>query len=300
MTARPNAPLTGILWMIVTGLFFVGVTVVVKIVGDALPPQQSAFLRFAFGLVFVLPALRGLARAPLTRRHLRLFAVRGAAHTVAVMLWFYAMTQITLAEVTAMNYLAPIYVTIGAALFLGERLAIRRLLAVAAALIGALLILRPGFRELAPGHFAMLGTALMFGISYLFGKKLSSELGAGLIVAMLSVIVTAALLPFALAVWVPPTPAQLALLFVVAFFATAGHYTMTLAFAAAPVSVTQPVTFLQLIWSVTIGALFFAEPVDGWVVAGGVLIVAALSFIAWREHVISRRAITPGVNETKT
>lgn len=299
MDARANSPLAGAFWMILTGIFFVGVTALVKTVGDGLPSQQSAFLRFLFGLVFVLPALGGLIRAPLERRHLALFAWRGAAHTGAVMLWFFAMTQITLAEVTAMNYLAPIYVTLGAALFLGERLAIRRLLAIAAAILGALLILRPGFRELSAGHFAMLGTAFLFGISYLLGKRLTAELGAGVIVAMLSLVVTVGLAPFAAAVWVTPTWEQTVLLFFVAVFATAGHYTMTLAFAAAPVSVTQPVTFLQLLWSVLLGVFLFDEPADAWVIAGGLLIVAALSFITWREHVLSRRHVTPVVNETK-
>ena len=84
----------------------------------------------------------------------------------------------------------------------------------------------------------------------------------------------------------------------IATFATAGHFTMTLAFAAAPVTVTQPVTFLQLVWSVAIGALFFAEPVDPWVIAGGGLIMGAVVFITWREHVLKRR-VTPHVGETK-
>jgi drug/metabolite transporter (DMT)-like permease len=88
-------------------------------------------------------------------------------------------------------------------------------------------------------------------------------------------------------------------MFVVACLATAGHYTMTLAFAAAPVTVTQPVTFLQLLWSVLLGALFFGEPVDGWVVLGGLVIIAAVSFITWREAVLKRRAVTPNVNATK-
>jgi drug/metabolite transporter (DMT)-like permease len=82
-------------------------------------------------------------------------------------------------------------------------------------------------------------------------------------------------------------------LFLVACFATAGHFTMTLAFQAAPVTVTQPVTFLQLVWAVSLGALVFGEPVDGWVVLGGAVIMGAVSFITWREHRLKRRALTP-------
>ncbi len=299
METAANRPVAGIVWMIVTGMLFVGVTAVVKYVGDALPAAQSAFLRYLLGLVFLVPMIRPMIAARLTRRQYGLFGVRGAVHTVAVILWFFAMTDITIAEVTAMNYLAPVYVTLGAALFLGERLALRRVLAVAAALAGALVILRPGFRELEPGHVAMLGAALFFGASYLLAKRLTDELSPVVIVGMLSVTVTVGLAPFAAAVWVTPTLAQVGWMFVVACLATAGHYTMTLAFAAAPVTVTQPVTFLQLLWSVILGAVFFAEPVDGWVVLGGVVIVSAVSFITWREAVLKRRATTPHVNETK-
>ena len=66
----------------------------------------------------------------------KLFSLRGAAHSIGVIAWFYAMTKITIAEVTAMNYLVPVYVTLGAALFLGETLAMRRLAAIMAAFIG--------------------------------------------------------------------------------------------------------------------------------------------------------------------
>jgi len=243
--------------------------------------------------------LRPLFRAPMSRRLTGLFALRGLFHAGGVMLWFFAMTQIPIAEVTAMNYLSPVYVTIAAALFLGEKLAARRIAAVVVALLGAVVILRPGFRELSPGHLAMLLAAVVFAGSYLLTKILSAEVGAGVIVGMLSIWVTLALAPFAWAVWVPVTWAQVGILALVALFATAGHYTMTRAFAVAPVVVTQPVTFLQLVWATILGAAVFAEPVDIWVVMGGGLILASVTFITWREAVLKRRAITPVSNATK-
>ena len=105
----------------------------------------------------------------------------------------------------------------------------------------------------------------------------AAKLSPAAVVALLSVSVTIGLAPFAAAVWVTPTWSDLAVLFGVACFATGGHYAMTLAFAAAPVTVTQPVTFLQLVWSVMVGAIFFAEPADPFVVAGGLLIALAFA-----------------------
>lgn len=276
--------------MLVTGACFVAVTALVKIVGDDVPPAQAAFLRYVLGLVFLLPMLPALVNAKLNRRQFYLFSARGAAHTVAVILWFFAMTQIPIAEVTAMNYLNPVYVTLLAAIFLGERLAARRMIAIGVALLGAFIILRPGFRELNAGHFAMLFTALAFGFSYLLAKVTADEVEPAVVVGMLSITVTVGLAPFAWAVWVPVSMEDLAWLFGVAVFATAGHYSMTLAFQAAPLGVTQPVTFLQLVWASLLGLLVFDESIDGWVILGGILIIAAVSFISWREARLKAQA----------
>ena len=289
----------GVFWMLITGLCFVAVTALVKYLGPRVPAAEAAFLRYLLGLVFLLPMIRPILNARLTRRQVGLFGLRGVVHTLGVICWFYAMTQIPIAEVTAMNYLSPVYVTIGAALFLGEKLATRRILAVVVALVGALIILRPGFREVNSGHMAMLFTAVMFAIGYLIAKVMSDEVSPAVVVGMLSITVTIGLAPVAAAVWVTPTLGDLLILFGVACFATAGHFTMTLAFAAAPITVTQPVTFLQLVWAVLLGWLVFAESVDIYVVAGGLIIIGSISFITWREAVLKRRQVTPTVNATK-
>ncbi len=289
----------GIFWMVVTGILFVGVTALVKTIGTRLPAAEAAFLRYALGLILLVPALPMMLRVRLAPRLWAVFGVRGAVHTVGVALWFYAMARIPLADVTAMNFLSPIYVTIGAALFLGERLALRRLLAVLIALGGALIILRPGLREVGPGHLAMVLTAICFGVSYLLAKVASNEVSPVVVVGMMSVTVTIGLAPLAALDWVTPTAVELVTLFGVAALATAGHYTMTLAFRAAPLAVTQPMTFLQLVWAVLLGALVFGEGVDPYVVLGGLVIVASVSFITWREAILKRRAITPTSVATK-
>lgn len=296
---KRNQPAKGIMWMLVTGVLFVGVTATVKHVGKDVPAAEAAFLRYLLGLVFLLPMLGPIFRAELSKRAWMLFSIRGVVHGLGVICWFFAMTQIPIAEVTAMNYLNPIYVTIGAALFLGEKLASRRVLAIAVAFVGALIILRPGFRDVSPGHYAMLVTAVMFGASYLIAGRMSSEASAAVVVGMLSITVTIVLAPFAIAVWVTPTLTQVLWLFVVAALATGAHYTMTLAFACAPMTVTQPVTFLQLVWATTLGWVVFGEAVDAWVMVGGALIIASVSFITWREAVLRRRTVTPPPPATK-
>ncbi len=290
MSKTDTRPVAGILWMIFTGLNFVAVTAIVKYIGQDLPAAQAAFMRYVLGLVFLLPFLGEIRRSRLSHRALGLFAMRGVFHTGAVILWFFAMARISIAEVTAMNYLAPIYVSILAAILLGEKLAARRITAIVVALLGALVILRPGFRELSPGHIAMLFTAVGFAGSYLIAKIMADEVSPTIVVAWLSIMVTIGLAPFAAMVWVTPTLAQVGWTFLIACFATAGHYSMTFAFRAAPVTVTQPVTFLQLVWAVLLGVLVFDEGLDAWVILGGCLIVSAVVFITWREALLKRQS----------
>jgi len=271
------------MWMIATGLCFVAVTATVKMVGTEVPAAQSAFLRYALGLMFLIPMWPAVRAARLDRRTWGLFGLRGVFHAIAVILWFYSMTRIPIADVTALNYLNPIYVMILAVLFLGERLGPWRIGAVAAAFLGTLIIVRPGFREIDLGHIAMLFTAVAMAASYFMAKFLTGKAKPQVVVFMLSVIVPVILLPFALAVWVPIGWDALGWLFLTASLATAGHYTMTLAFAAAPLAVTQPVTFLQLIWATLLGVLVFDEAADGFVMLGGALIIAAICGVTWRE-----------------
>lgn len=276
-------------WMFVTGLCFVTVTAMVKMVGDDVPSTQSGFLRYALGLVFLIPMLPAVRRAHVDRRLATLFLARGAAHAIAVSLWFFAMTRIPIADVTALNYLNPVYVIILAVVFLGERLGPYRIGAVVIAFAGTFVIIRPGFREIDVGHLTMLVAAVAMAASYFMAKLLSQKVAAEVVVFYLSLIVPILLAPLAWMIWVPVAWVDIGWLFLCAFFATIGHYTMTLAFRAAPLAVTQPVTFLQLVWATLVGVFVFAEPVDGFVVTGGAMIIAAVSFITWREAVLARR-----------
>ena len=281
--AQVNRPVEGALWMLATGLCFVGVTGIVRYLGTDLPAAQSAFLRFGWGVVFLIPTLLPLIRQGFERRTMVLFGWRGLAHTLAVVFWFHAMARIPVAEVTAIGYLNPVLMTFGASLFFGELLSLRRVLSVAIAIAGAVVILRPGLREVTDGHLAQLAAATFFAASYLFAKRLSQLAPASTVVAMMSLTVTLGLLPLALWVWVPVTLAQLMWLGLVAGFATTAHYCMTRAFRVAPLTVTQPVTFLQLIWATLLGAVVFGEAVDIWVLAGGAVIIAAISWITFAE-----------------
>jgi drug/metabolite transporter (DMT)-like permease len=285
---KAERPLAAIVWMLLTGLLFVGVTAVVRHLGTDMPAIEAAFIRYLIGLLLIAPTLRTLVRRRPATGTLGLYALRGLVHGAAVMLWFYAMARIPIAEVTAIGYTAPIFVTIGAVLFLGEQLHFRRVFAVGMGFVGTLIILRPGFQSVSLGQLAQLAAAPLFACSFLLAKKLTDREDATAIVGMLTLFCTLALLPGAVLQWRSPTIEEVLWLGLTAVFATAGHYTMVRAFSAAPITVTQPIGFLQLVWAVLLGMFVFGEPLDPYVLMGAAIVVSAATYISHREMIASR------------
>ena len=275
--------LWGIWWMLVTGLLFVGVTGVVRHLGTDMNPMQAAFIRYAFGTVLIAPVLLRLFAAGARPSRLGLHMLRGMAHGAAVMLWFFAMARIPIAQVTAIGFTTPIFTTIGAALYLSEQLHTRRIVALVVSFLGTLIILRPGAVSIELGALAQLAAAPLFACSFLIAKKLTETESSASIVAYMSVFVTIALLPPALLVWRTPTLTELGWLFVTAILATAGHYTFTRAMQAVELTVLQPFSFLQLVWATLLGFYAFSEVPDVWTLTGGAIIVASVTYMAHRE-----------------
>lgn len=269
--------------MLASGAALIGVNTVVHFLGTSLPSPQSAFIRFCWSVLFTLPWLVIELRRGLAPGTMPLHIGRAVCHSLAVLCWFYAMARIPMAEVTAIGYLNPVLLTLASALFLSEPLTRARVLTVGVAFLGAVIVLRPGMRVLEIGHLSQVAAAACFAASYLFSKKLSGRVSAGLATGMMSLLVTLCLAPYAYAVWEPVTLKQALWLSSVALCGTLGHYCMSKAFAAASIAVTQPVVFVQLIWASLIGAMLFGESIDPFVLLGGALIIAAISINTWRE-----------------
>jgi len=287
----PAGALKGIGWMLLTGVFFVCVTGIVRHLGSSMNPVQAAFIRYAFGFVFLAPILIRLLRTAPPVRRLGLHAVRGVLHGIGVMLWFFAMSRIPIAQVTALGFTAPIFATLGAALFLGERLRARRIIAVLLGFAGTMVILRPGFGEVDIGALAQIAAAPLFATSLLMAKKLTETESNVAIVGFMGIFVTLTLMGPALYVWRTPTWDELGWLFLTALSATLGHFCMTQAFRVTEITVTQPVSFLQLVWATLLGLYLFGEEPDLWTWVGAAIIVASATYIAHREM---RRRRRPG------
>ena len=284
-----NQSIIGIMWMVLTTILFVGVTATVRYLEGEVPAPQAAFLRYAIGTLLLTPSLITLIKVKPNKPLMNKFLLRGLVHSFGVTLWFYAMSVMPVAEVTAIGFLTYIFVSIGACIFLKEKLHKHRITAVIISFAGALIILRPGFKVIESGQFGMLMATVVFTASYLIAKIVSKERSSSEIVAMLSVFTTIFLIPSAIYSWEPISLEALLILAFTALIATIGHITMTQAIKAAPMVVTQPILFLQLVWASMVGLFLFDEQFDLYVIIGGTVIMICVCYVSYREHVLGKK-----------
>lgn len=284
-----NQSIIGIMWMVLTTILFVGVTATVRYLEGEVPAPQAAFLRYAIGTLLLTPSLITLIKIKPNKPLMSKFLLRGLVHSFGVTLWFYAMSVMPVAEVTAIGFLTYIFVSIGACIFLKEKLHKHRITAVIISFVGALIILRPGFKVIESGQFGMLMATVVFTASYLIAKIVSKERSSSEIVAMLSIFTTIFLIPSAIYSWEPISLEALLILAFTALIATIGHITMTQAIKAAPMVVTQPILFLQLVWASMVGLFLFDEQFDLYVIIGGTVIMICVCYVSYREHVLGKK-----------
>ncbi len=275
--------------MVLTTILFVGVTATVRYLEGEVPAPQAAFLRYAIGTLLLTPSLITLIKVKPNKPLMNKFLLRGLVHSFGVTLWFYAMSVMPVAEVTAIGFLTHIFVSIGACLFLKEKLHKHRITAVIISFLGALIILRPGFKVIESGQLGMLMATVVFTASYLIAKIVSKERSSSEIVATLSVFTTIFLIPSAIYSWEPISFHALLILAFTALIATVGHITMTQAIKAAPMVVTQPILFLQLVWASMVGLFLFDEQFDLYVIIGGTIIMICVCYVSYREHVLGKK-----------
>ena len=283
----PN--LRGILWVALSGTLFALLNVFTLIPAQHLNPFVMAFLRYFFGALILLPVVfrLGLYRSFHTNR-VGLHVSRGAIHTAGMMLWFVALPLTTLAEITALGFTGPIFVTIGAALFLGEDVRLRRWIAVLVGFAGAMIIIRPGFSQIHLGVICILVSTPIFSASNLISKALARTDSSTTIVIWQNLVIVVCAAP--VAIWFWQTPNWIDLLWFVAagLAGTLGHVCQQRGYQLADITLLQPIGFLSLIYNALLGYFLFFQKPDVWTFVGAAVIFSSALYISHREAV--RRA----------
>jgi drug/metabolite transporter (DMT)-like permease len=283
----PN--LRGILWVGASSVVFAFLNVFTLIPSQHLNSYVMAFLRYLFGSMFLLPVVfrLGLARSFRTNRPI-LHISRGAIHSGGMMLWFVALPLTTLAEITALGFTGPIFVTIGAALFLGEDVRLRRWIAVIVGFIGAMIIIRPGFSTIGLGVLCVLISTPIFSASNLISKSLARTDSANTIVIWQNVVIVLCSAPFAIWFWQTPSWTDVLWFLAAGLCGTLGHLSQQNGYQLADITLLQPIGFLSLIWNAILGYFLFVQTPDVWTFVGAAVICGSAMYISHREAI--RRA----------
>jgi drug/metabolite transporter (DMT)-like permease len=276
-------------------LCFTGMHTVIRYAAtvDDMHPFEIAFFRNLFGLLVLAPFFWRHGFGVLRTGKIHLHAIRGIIQIFAMLSFFTALSISPIAKVSAMSFSAPLFATLGAVLFLGERIRGRRITALILGFIGAMIILRPGMVELDTGMLLVLGSSAIWACAMLIIKVLSRTDSSVTITAYQGLF----LLPFsfcaAIFVWTWPTPTQLVMFAVMGLFGTLGHLAMAQAFKLADTSAILPFDFVRLIWASAIGFIVFGEVPVLWTWIGGTVIFASTTYIAFRESRLKQDQSVP-------
>ena len=215
---------------------------------------------------------------------------------LSTILFFYAISVISLAETLTLAFVAPIIVTLLSALILKEKVGFRRWSAVIFGFIGVLIIIRPGFNEIQLATLAGLGTGISYAFYIIATRKLSSidsPLLTLIFTGLLGAIIISIIVPF---VWIFPTNNQWIFMIGLAAFGTLGHLLLILSLKFAEASKLAPLAYFEIVNNIIIGYYFFGDFPNKWIWLGLVIIVSSGIYISIRENIKKNTVITNSIH----
>lgn len=289
MTAAPLSQVTrGVALMILAIFLFSAMDATAKGLIERYPAPQVIWVRFAGQLALVLLILNVQLGSVVRTRFPVMHIWRSASQFGATTFFFLSLPYIGLAEATAIADINPVLITLGAALFLGERLGPRRIAGVVVALIGALIVVRPGAGVFSWWAILPVLCAVSYATSALLTRKIGSQesVWASMVYASLfGTIVAGLALPF---VWEPVQTADLWKFGLIACLGTGAQLCIIRSFSITEASVVAPFSYLGIVFATFWGAALYDQWPDRWTVIGALVIVGAGLYVWHREHQSSR------------
>lgn len=277
--------LRGIVLMTATAALFAGLDTTAKYLGQYMPAVEVAWLRFATHTVFVVVLLRLWSRPyHLKTRRPFLQVLRGTFMFGTTSLNFIALTRLELTEAVAIMFATPLLVTALAGPVLGEKVGIRRWIAVSIGFLGVVVITRPGFGTFNVGVLFSLGAMLTNAFYILLTRKIGTTESSEGMIFYSGAIGAVGLAPIAIPVAVMPELWLWPLILLTGAFGGFGHYLLIRAHRIAPASTLAPFIYTQIVWMALSGYIVFHEVPGIWTVLGASIVVGSGLYILHREH----------------
>ncbi|OWU82934.1 membrane protein [Oceanicola sp. 22II-s10i] len=276
--------------MIGAMFFFTAMDATAKLISQEAGPMMALWARYAgqalLVLVLVAPRLKSVVRTNFPGLQL----LRSAFLMCATTCFFFGISHIGLAQATAVMDLHPVLITLGAAFFLGETVGARRIVAIAASLVGALIVIRPGSDVFSIWSVLPLGAAVCYAGYSLVTRYVGRSEDAWtslLYAALFGAVILTALIPFH---WVPLTPRLAGLMLLLAGIGTIGQLLLIRAFTSGEAAMLAPFGYAGLVFATMFGIVIFGDWPDTWTWIGAGIIVGAGLYVWHREHRARRAA----------
>jgi len=283
--ARPDRTIAGIVFMCMAGSIFPLMNGLVQVLSKSYESEQIVWARVTGHFVFMLALFAprfGLGILSTNRPALQLG--RSTVLLMSTLCFFTGVKYLPLAQATAINFTAPFMVVLLAWPFLGERIGMARLMAVAVGFVGVLVVVRPGTQLFHWASLLIIGSSFFYAVYQIFTRRVGASdrpETSAIYSAMVGTVLMLPLLPF---IW--RTPASLTdglLLGSLGVIGGVGHYLVAKALASAPASVIAPFMYWQMIGSVVVGYLLSGHVPDAATWGGAAIIIAAGIFVGWFE-----------------
>jgi drug/metabolite transporter (DMT)-like permease len=275
-------PVLAVFFMIFSGFFATTMHCLIRFATEDHHPFEVAFFRTIFVLIIFLPLVARNGISSLKSNNIKLQTFRAIVGSVAMLCMFYGLSITELAKATALMFTVPIFATILAILFLKEIVGIRRWLAMIVGFTGAVIVLRPDV-ELGFGPLLILCASLMWSSSMLMAKTLTKTDSISSITFWQAAGLIPATFILAIPVWQWPNLNQLFMFLMIAIAGTLVHWFLNEALKRAEISALLPLDYLRLIWSVSMGFIFFNELPHAGLWFGAALILGASTYIGIRQ-----------------
>jgi drug/metabolite transporter (DMT)-like permease len=283
MTAGRNQTL-GMAAMLGSCFAFAAMDALAKSVSDTMPGFQIAFFRVLLGWPFIALMVWHGGAGQLARANVRLNAWRAIAQAGSMLLFFTGLATTPLAQVVAIEFSSPLIAVALGALFLGDALPLRRVLALGAGVLGLMLAVRPGFAEVGSGQIMVIVSAGFWAATILIVRQLGRTDSSTTQLFYAALFLTPINGAAALFVWVPPSGQDLGVMFAAATIGTVALWLYSEALRQADLTAVMPLDFTKILWASLFGWLFFAETPDALTLLGGAVIFAAAIALTLAER----------------
>jgi drug/metabolite transporter (DMT)-like permease len=279
----------GALWLVSGGFIFTSTSAMIRLLSTQVESVQTAFFRAALSVILLLPMIAAGRVKPWHSKRIVGHFWRTAMGTGSMVLGFYAVSMLPLADATAIAFSQPLFSVVVAALILGEKVRWRRWSATVIGFAGVLVMVRPGEGSLQLGALVALANAAAVSLSILLVRRLSDSETPLMILTQFAIFSTILLTVPAILVWRWPDFWGWVLAIGIASSATVGQYFWVQAFKSGEMSAVAPFEYMRLPFAVFVGWLIWGEMPVIWTYVGASIVIGSALYIAHREHQLARQ-----------